>query len=134
LGASLGWRNNRTALVTIHGAGLSNQDSQSTTAKLPTEFTMDDKFNLVTTAPTATPATPLVVWKGAAVKTDGSFTGKLTIPTTGFVSGIPSGSADVSGVLVQDASWGFVTGCGLIKVPTSGPKGSYRTAAVILGQ
>ncbi len=130
LGDSLGWRNSSTASVTIDGAGLNNQDPQSTIAKLPTEFTMDDKFNLTTTAPTAT---PIVAWKGSVVKSDGSFTGTLTIPT-GFSSSIPSGPAAVSGVLVQDESWGEVTGCGLIKIPTNGTNGSYRTAAVIFGQ
>jgi hypothetical protein len=126
----LGWENDRTTSVTIDGAGLSNQDPQSTTAKLPTEFTIDDKFKLTTSAPTIT---PLVAWTGSVGKSDGSFTGNLTIPS-GFSSGIPSGQAATSGVLIQDDSWGAVTGCGLIKVPTDGPRGSFRTAAVILGQ
>jgi hypothetical protein len=130
LGASLGWRNSRTASVTIEAAGLSNEEPQATLTSLPTEFTIDDKFNLITSAPTAT---PLVEWKGKASKKDGSFTGTLKLPT-GFSIDVPGGSAAASGVLVQDESWGTVTGCGLIKVPTSGPKGSFRTAAVVIDQ
>ena len=130
LGSALGWRDNSTALVTIDGAGLSNQGVQSTAASLPTEFTLDDKFNLNTPAPGTT---PLVVWKGKVSKTDGAISGALTLPV-GFSSDFPSGSAATSGVLVQDGSWGIITGCGQIKVPASGPKGSFRTAAIVLGQ
>jgi hypothetical protein len=71
------------------------------------------------------------------VKTDGSFTGTLTLPT-GFATDVPGGtaaaSAAASGVLVQDEPWGTVTGCGQIKVPTAGPKGSFRTASILLVQ
>lgn len=130
LGSSLGWRDNRTALVTIDGAGLSNQGVQSTTAALPAEFTLDGKFNLNTPAPGATPP---VAWKGKVSKTDGAISGALTLPV-GFSSDFPSGSAATSGVLVQDESWGNITGCGQIKVPVSSPKGSFRTAAIMLGQ
>ena len=129
LGVSLGLID-RSASVSIDGAGLSNQYPQSTTAKLPTEFMIEDKFNLVTTAPSAT---LLVPWKGEVEKSEGSFAGNLTIPT-GFSGGIPSGPAAVSGVLLQEDSWGTIVGCGLIKVPTNGANGSYRTAAIILEQ
>jgi hypothetical protein len=130
LGSSLGWRDNSKTSIMIHGAGLSNQEPQSTTAKLPTEFTLDSKFALVTSLPVG--ATP-VAWKGKASKTDGAISGALTIPA-GFSSDVPSGSAAVNGVLVQDEPWGITTGCGQIKVPASGPKGSFKTASIILGQ
>jgi uncharacterized repeat protein (TIGR02543 family) len=124
---SPGWRDNPSAKVAIGGGGLSNQGVQSA---LPTEFTLDDKFNLNTPAPGTT---PLVAWKGKVSKTDGAISGALTLPV-GFSSDFPSGSAATSGVLVQDGSWGIITGCGQIKVPASGPKGSFRTAAIVLGQ
>jgi uncharacterized repeat protein (TIGR02543 family) len=127
---SPGWRDNPSAKVAIGGGGLSNQGVQSTAAALPTEFTLDDKFNLNTPAPGTT---PLVAWKGKVSKTDGAISGALTLPV-GFSSDFPSGSAATSGVLVQDGSWGIITGCGQIKVPASGPKGSFRTAAIVLGQ
>ena len=130
LGASLGWRNDRTAAVTIDGAGLSNQDPQSTAAALPTEFTLDDQFNLTISAPTIS---SVVAWSGKITGADGAFTGTLTLPT-GFSNGLPSGSAPASGIFVQDDAWGSVTGCGLIKVPVSGTRGSFRTSAFIFDQ
>jgi hypothetical protein len=137
LGASLGWRDNRMAALTLDGGGLSNQEPQVTPAVLPTEFTLDDKFALITSLPIVTTlpvSPPLVAWTGSVVKTDGSFTGVLTLPP-GFAADLPvGGAAAASGVLVQDASWGAVTGCGQVKVPTSGVKGSFRTAAFVLGQ
>ena len=143
LGASLGWRENRKTSVTIDGAGLSNQSPQSTTPELPTEFTLDDSFNLIGPkthnnndnhhSSSNDNNSSNSIWKGKVMKYDGTFTGVLTIPEE-FSNNIPSGSADVSGVLVQDDAWGIVTGCGLIKVPTSDARGSFRTAAIILEQ
>jgi hypothetical protein len=130
LSESLGWSDNSSVVVIIGGGGLNNEEPQVTKAALPTEFTLDDKFNLVTSAPGTT---PLVVWKGKAVKTDGSFTGTLTLPA-GFATDVPGGTSAASGVLVQDEPWGTVTGCGQIKVPTAGPKGSFRTASILLVQ
>jgi hypothetical protein len=128
LGASLGWANNDSPLVEIDGAGLSNAAPQTTTPTLPTGFTLDASFNLVA------PASPSVVpWTGKTSATNGTFTGSLTLPT-GFVTGGVAGPAAASGVLLQADSWGIVTGCGLIKVPVAGAKGSFRTAAIILKQ
>ncbi len=131
LGASLGWRDNRKAEVIIDGAGLNNQEPQATAAALPTEFTLDDKFALIPSLPIST---PLVAWEGSVSKTDGGMSGALTLPS-GFSADVPvGGTAAASGVLVQDESWGTVTGCGLVKIPSSGPKGSFRTSAFVLGQ
>jgi len=130
LGESLGWRDNRSAEVIIDGGGLSNEDPQATTAALPTEFTLDGKFNLITSAPGTT---PLVVWKGKAVKTDGSFTGTLTLPT-GFATDVPGGTAAASGVLVQEERWGNITGCGLVQVPIRGAKSQFITTAFVIGK
>ena len=72
-------------------------------------------------------------WTGTASAANGTFTGSLTLPT-GFVANGMAGAAAASGVLLQADSWGTVTGCGLIKVPVAGAKGSFRTAAIILNQ
>ena len=130
LGSSLGWRSDSKAAVAIQGGGLNNQEQQSTTAKLPTELALDSKFALITSLPIAP---PIVVWKGKVSKTDGAISGTLTLPT-GFSSDLLSGSAAVSGVLVQDDQWGTITGCGQIKVPAADPKGSFKTAAIVLGK
>ena len=135
LGSELGWSDNRAASVTIEGGGLSNEEQQTTIASLPTEFTLDDKFALITSLPVVTSlpvSPPLVVWKGKVSKTDGAISGTLTLPV-GFSSEFPSGTATASGVLVQD-QWGTLTGCGQIKVPAAGPKGSFKTATIELGQ
>jgi len=122
LGASLGWRNNRTASVSIDGAGLSNRDPQTSSPPLPTEFSLDDQFNLATSAPVS-PAP--IAWSGKASSTNGAVSGTLTLP---------GGAAPVSAVLVQDDPWAAITGCGLIKVPVSGIKGSFKTAAFVFHQ
>jgi hypothetical protein len=124
LGASLGWANNDSPVVEIDGAGLSNAAPQPGTPTLPTGFTLDASFNLTT------PVSPSVVpWTGKSSAANGSF----TLPATFVPEGI-AGPAAASGVLLQADPWGNVTGCGLIKVPVAGAKGSFRTAAIILKQ
>jgi hypothetical protein len=130
LGASLGWCENRLSSVNITGGGLNNEEPQTTALALPTEFSLDDKFNLLASAPTESPR---VVWQGKVNKANGAISGTLTLPA-GFSGSIPAGLAIVSGVLLQDASWDTVTGRGLIKVPANGPKGSFRTTAIEFGQ
>ncbi len=128
LGASLGWLNHDSPVVEIDGAGLSNAAPQLTTPTLPTGFTLDASFRL------AAPASPSVVpWTGMVSTGGGTFTGSLALPSNFVPDGV-AGAAAASGVLVQAEAWGSVTGCGLIKVPVAGPKGSFRTAAIILIQ
>ncbi len=131
LGATLGWRDNRKTEVILDGGGLNNQESQVTTVALPTEFTLDDKFALITSLPATLSR---VAWKGSVAKSTGGIIGTLTLPR-GFSVDVPvGGTAAASGVLVHDAAWGIVTGCGLVKVPTDDPKGSFRTSAFRLAQ
>ena len=134
LGASLGWRDNRTASVIIEGAGFENEDSESSFA-LPQEFTMDDSFNLRSSLFASGVSdddddddqkTLLQLRSGKVSRTYGSFTGFFKIPS--------GGNAELSGVLLQDESWGVVTGCGLVKVPIDGKKNAFRTAAIIFEQ
>lgn len=127
LGASLGWLNNSPP-VEIDGAGLSNAPPQVTNPTLPTGFTLDTAFNLL-----PPPSASVAAWNGKVTASNGTFSGSLTLPA-GFVANGLAGAAAASGVLLQDDHWGSVTGCGLIKVPVAGPKGAFRTAAIVLGQ
>ncbi|MCW0220785.1 MAG: hypothetical protein OJI67_20825, partial [Prosthecobacter sp.] len=87
---------------------------------LPTQFTLDSKFNLQATAPDSS-----VTWKGKFGKADGSFTGTLTLPT---------GKAAATGVILQDDELGAIIGGGQIKVPVTGNKRAFRTSAILLEQ
>ncbi len=128
LGASLGWANNDSPVVEIDGAGLSNAAPQLGTPTLPTGFTLDASFNL-----TSQVSPSVVPWTGKSNAANGTFTGSFMLPATFVPEGI-AGPAAASGVLLQADPWGNVTGCGLIKVPIAGAKGSFRTAAIILKQ
>jgi hypothetical protein len=128
LGSSLGWKNQRQSQLTIAGGGLNNSEPQSTIASLTTELSIDDKFGLLSFAPSDV---PLIPWVGRVSKADGSFRGTFRIPS-GFSSNIPAGTASASGLLLQGDSWGDITGLGTILVPTIGPKGSFKTSSMIL--
>jgi hypothetical protein len=125
LGSSLDWTDGRAASLFIYGAGLNNAEPQSTSVALPTALTLDDKFNLNATAPVGVMRVP---WLGKVSKADGKWTGTLTLPA-GFAPDILTGKAAASGVLLPGAD---VSGKGLIKVPVAGPKGAYRTSALLL--
>jgi hypothetical protein len=127
LGESLGWFGGEKCTVRIYGAGLSNE-SQSGTMKLPTEFTLDKSFKL-----TAPVNASIIKWSGSVLRGSGSFSGSLTFPA-GLAENAIAGAGTFGGLLLQDKKWGITTGLGLIKVPISGAKGSFRTAAIILGQ
>jgi hypothetical protein len=126
LGSNLGWADGRTTNLLIEGAGLSNAEPQITALAIPTALTLDDLYNLNATAPQGV---LLIPWLGKMAKTDGKWTGTLTLPV-GFAPEVLADKASASGVLLPGAEMG---GCGLIKVPVAGPKGSFRTAAAILG-
>ncbi len=128
LGASLGWENGSDASVEIDGAGLSNAAPQSTNPVLPTGFALDASFQL-----NAPVAPSIVPWTGKVNPADGTFSGSFALPAGLAPDGIAGGAA-TSGILLQSDAWGTITGCGLIKVPVAGPKGSFRTAAIVLRQ
>jgi hypothetical protein len=128
LGASLGWLENSGPAVEIDGAGLSNASPQLLVPTLPSQFVLDSSFNL------SAPAAPAFVpWTGKVNPGNGTFTGILALPADFVPDGV-AGAAAATGVLLQSEVWGSVTGCGLIKVPIAGSKGSFRTAAIILNQ
>jgi hypothetical protein len=109
--------------VAIDGGGLGGA-----APVLPTTWQLSSKFALVTTAPIS-PAP--VVWKGGVNKVDGSISGSLTLPAG---AANLSGQAATSGVLLSDESFGTKVGAGLVRVPISGKKGAFRTAAVTIAQ
>ena len=96
--------------------------------KFPTEFTLDKAFKLHAPFNAST-----VKWAGSVKKGTGAFSGSFTLPAN-FSANTIAGSGAVSGLLLQDGKWGATTGLGLIKVPISGVKGSFRTAAIVLEQ
>ena len=127
LGNSLGWLGGEKCTVRIYGPGMSNQ-SQQEGVKLPTEFILDKAFKLI--APVNSTS---LQWSGRVVKGTGAFSGSFSLPA-GFATNTITGSGAVSGLLLQDDKWGITTGLGLIQLPISGAKGSFRTAALTLEQ
>lgn len=131
LGDSLGWLGGEKCIVRIYGAGLSNE-SQQGAVKFPTEFALDKTFKLNAPVNAST-----IKWSGSIAKGTGAFSGSFTLPAN-FSANTIAGSGAVSGLLLQDGKWGITTGLttglGLIKVPISGVKGSFRTAAIVLEQ
>ncbi len=121
---SLGLTKNLLAETSMIGGGLPNLGIQ---AALPHAFKLDDGFNLVALPNQGMPTIP---WKGALKISDGSFGGALMLP--GSSTDITAGSAQVSGVFLQNQSLSSKIGIGLVKIPVNGPKGSYRTAAIVI--
>jgi hypothetical protein len=123
----LGWLGGEKCKVRIYGAGLSNE-SQSGAVKLPSEFTLDKAFKLTAPVNAST-----IKWSGSIVRGIGSFSGSLTFPA-GLAENTIAGAGTFGGLLLQNDKWGVTTGLGLIKVPISGARGSFRTAAIVLEQ
>jgi hypothetical protein len=103
----------------IDGGGLPN----TIAAALPTSLTLDNAFKLKA-APTLLP------WTATVNKANGSFSGTLTLPVS--ASDVLAGAATVSGVLLEGSYYTPHVGSGLVKIPLKSPKGSFRTAAMVL--
>ena len=103
----------------IDGGGLPN----TIAASLPTSLTLDNAFKLKA-APTLLP------WTGTVNKANGSFSGTLTLPAS--TSDVLAGAATVSGVLLEESYYSPHVGSGLVKIPLKSPKGSFRTAAMVI--
>jgi hypothetical protein len=89
---------------------------------LPTFWSLRDNFSLNATFPSNA-----VSFTGKALRTNGTFTGTLTLPA-------PADKSAMSGVFLQDAAFGQSIGQGLIKVPIPAMvKGSFQTFGVELG-
>ncbi len=69
------------------------------------------------------------LWQGAVNGSAGTFTGTIALDASN--NGILKSNASVSGVVFRRANVGTV-GAGLIKIPTTGIKGSFRTGAFLM--
>jgi hypothetical protein len=96
----------------------------SIVASLPTSLTLDSTFKLNKVGQTSIP------WTGTVNKANGSFSGTLTLPTS--ASDVLAGAASVSGVLLEGSYYRPHVGSGLVKIPLKSPKGSFRTAAMVI--
>jgi hypothetical protein len=71
----------------------------------------------------------MALWQGAVNGSAGSYTGTIALDASN--SGILKGNATVSGVIFGRENVDTV-GAGLIKIPTTGVKGSFRTGAFLM--
>jgi 2',3'-cyclic-nucleotide 2'-phosphodiesterase (5'-nucleotidase family) len=108
--------------VEIEGAGLSN--AIGNTPVLPSAWILGSNFSLLTSTPGSVP------WVGKIAQADGGLTGTLTLPQG---SDYLAGKATVTGVLLPaHPGTSTAVGAGLIRVPVAGPKGSFRTSALLI--
>ncbi|MCB1089350.1 MAG: hypothetical protein KDM63_20095, partial [Verrucomicrobiae bacterium] len=94
-------------------------------ADLPSILRLTERLALLRIAPDGA----LALTKGAVAKKTGTFGGSFALP---------NGSGAVSGVVLQDASFGTTVGTGLVRVPLppgpTVPKGSFQTISVEFSQ
>lgn len=110
--------------VVFDGAGLPDPNAA---AKLPESFAIDAGYKMIA-APL--PGQLMSPWTGLIASRSGGFTGTLGVAASN--QGTLAGNAPVSGVLFPTVG-SRVVGAGLVKIPIAGPKGSFRTAAIVLG-
>ena len=123
LATNLGLTNSELRNVIFDGGGLPNAEQ---TAALPEKFVMDASYKL---APVALPGRVMALWQGSISASKGTFTGTIALDASN--SGILKGNAGVSGVVFRRNDLQTV-GAGLIKIPTTGVKGSFRTGAFLM--
>jgi hypothetical protein len=123
LATSLGLTNSELRNVIFDGGGLPNAEQ---IAALPEKFVMDASYKL---APVALPGRVMALWQGGISASKGTFTGTIGLDASN--SGILKGNASVSGVVFRRNELETV-GAGLIKIPTTGVKGSFRTGAFLM--
>jgi hypothetical protein len=123
LATNLGLTNNQFRNVTFDGGGLPNAEQ---TAAMPERFVMDSSYKL---AQVALPGRVMALWQGGISASAGTFKGTIALDASN--SGILKGNAGVSGVVFRRNDLESV-GAGLIKIPTTGVKGSFRTGAFLM--
>jgi formylglycine-generating enzyme required for sulfatase activity len=123
LATNLGLTNNQFRNVTFDGGGLPNAEQFSA---LPERFVMDSSYKL-NVVPLS--GRIMALWLGAVNGSAGSYTGTIALDASN--SGILKGNATVSGVIFGRENVDTV-GAGLIKIPTTGVKGSFRTGAFLM--
>jgi uncharacterized repeat protein (TIGR02543 family) len=110
--------------VVFDGGGLPDPNA---TAKLPEAFGIDASYKMIA-APL--PGQLMSPWTGLIASRTGGFTGTLKVVASN--SDTIAGNAAVSGVLFPTVG-SRVVGAGLVKIPIVGPKGAFRTGAIVLG-
>jgi hypothetical protein len=123
LATNLGLTNNQFRNVTFDGGGLPNAEQFSA---LPERFVMDSSYKL-NVVPLS--GRIMALWQGTVNVSAGSYTGTIALDASN--SGILKGNATVSGVIFRRENVDTV-GAGLIKIPTTGVKGSFRTGAFLM--
>ncbi len=121
--ANLGLSNSEFRNVVFDGGGLPNAEQLTA---MPQRFVMDSTYKL---NPVALPGRVMALWQGGINSTAGTFTGTIALDASN--SGILKGNANVSGVVFRRNELETV-GAGLIKIPTTGLKGSFRTGAFLM--
>ncbi len=110
--------------VVFDGGGLPDPNA---VAKLPESFAIDASYKMVALP---IPGQPMAPWTGLIASRTGGFTGTLRVVASN--SDTIAGNAAVSGVLFPTVG-SRVVGAGLVKIPIVGPKGAFRTGAIVLG-
>jgi formylglycine-generating enzyme required for sulfatase activity len=123
LATNLALTNNQFRNVTFDGGGLPNVEQLTA---MPERFVMDSSYKL---NPVPLPPRVMALWQGGIKSTAGTFTGTIALDASN--SGILKGNASVSGVVFRRNELETV-GAGLIKIPTTGVKGSFRTGAFLM--
>jgi hypothetical protein len=110
--------------VVFDGGGLPDPNA---VAKLPEAFAIDASYKMIAVP---IPGQPMTPWTGLITSRTGGFTGTLKVVASN--SDTIAGNAAVSGVLFPTVG-SRVVGAGLVKIPIVGPKGAFRTGAILLG-
>jgi formylglycine-generating enzyme required for sulfatase activity len=110
--------------VVFDGGGLPDPNA---VAKLPEAFAIDASYKMIAVP---IPGQPMTPWTGLIASRTGGFTGTLKVVASN--SDTIAGNAAVSGVLFPTVG-SRVVGAGLVKIPIVGPKGAFRTGAILLG-
>jgi formylglycine-generating enzyme required for sulfatase activity len=121
--SNLGLSNSEFRNVVFDGGGLPSAEQFTA---MPERFVMDSTYKL---NPVALPGRVMALWQGGISASAGTFTGTIALDASN--SGILKGNANVSGVVFRRNELETV-GAGLIKIPTTGVKGSFRTGAFLM--
>jgi hypothetical protein len=123
LSTTLGLTNSEFRNLTFDGGGLPNQ-AQFTA--MPEKFVMDSSYKLNSVA---LPGRVMALWQGGISSTTGTISGTIALDAS--TTGILKSNATVSGVVFRRNELETV-GAGLIKIPTMGVYGSFRTGAFLM--
>ena len=125
LSTTLGLTNSEFRNLTFDGGGLPNP-AQFTA--MPEKFVMDSSYKLNSVA---LPGRVMALWQGGISSTTGTISGTIALDAS--TTGILKSNASVSGVVFRRNELETV-GAGLIKIPTMGVNGSFRTGAFLMNR